>query len=189
MRRERELSRVTKRYLARYREIFEEMKRAMTAAPNEESIAQDFIVQMIPHHRAAIEMSENLLRFTTWLPLERVAENIVTAQTEGIAEMERALAQCRLPASTPAQAEQYGARLAEIENTMFREMGNAPEDNSINVDFIREMIPHHRGAIRMAENALRFPLCEELKPILQNIIRTQTEGIRTMQRLYPHAVC
>ena len=62
-------------------------------------------------------------------------------------------------------------------------MGRAPVSNSVNVNFLREMIPHHAGAIQMARNALRFALCPELVPMLQGILIAQTEEIREMERL------
>ena len=55
--------------------------------------------------------------------------------------------------------------------------------NRINADFMREMIPHHEGAVRMSENALCFPLCPELVPILSRIIVSQKKGVREMKRL------
>ena len=48
---------------------------------------------------------------------------------------------------------------------------------------MREMIPHHKGAIRMSENALRFDICPELKPILCEIITSQQKGVSEMTQL------
>ena len=45
------------------------------------------------------------------------------------------------------------------------------------------MIPHHEGAVRMSENALRFSLCQELQPILTSITSTQKAGIQKMEHL------
>ena len=58
----RTFSNVTKRYLSRFDEILDEMIQGMTDAPLTDSISHNFIVQMIPHHQAAIQMSENHLR-------------------------------------------------------------------------------------------------------------------------------
>lgn len=66
---------------------------------------------------------------------------------------------------------------------MFRRMGSVCGTNCLDADFMREMIPHHQGAIQMSENALRFPICPELQPILENIITSQRQGVRQMQRL------
>ena len=62
-------------------------------------------------------------------------------------------------------------------------MRSAHSDNDINADFIREMIPHHQGAIQMSQNVLRFDICPELVPILQAIITSQREGVNKMERL------
>lgn len=67
--------------------------------------------------------------------------------------------------------------------TMFAQMQNACATNCINADFMREMIPHHEGAIRMSRNILRYPICPELAPILQAIIQSQWKGICEMERL------
>ena len=66
-------------------------------------------------------------------------------------------------------------------------MKRAPRTERIPCDFIREMIPHHEGAIRMSENALRFSLCPELIPILDAIIISQKEGVRQMRKLLEEA--
>ncbi len=50
-------------------------------------------------------------------------------------------------------------------------------------NFIVQMIPHHEGAIQMSENALCFPVCPELKPILRAIIVSQRRGVKEMEQL------
>lgn len=62
-------------------------------------------------------------------------------------------------------------------------MSFAPMTDSISASFIVQMIPHHKGAVCMSENALHFPLCEKLKPQLEAIITSQKEGIKRMQSL------
>lgn len=71
-----QFSDVTKNYLCRFYKILDEMIEGMTNAELTNSLSHNFIVQMIPHHRAAIEMSENLLQFTTFVPLQHIAQNI-----------------------------------------------------------------------------------------------------------------
>ena len=187
MRRDNGLSRVTARYLARSREILEEMKDGMSGGTPCGSIAQDVIVRLIPQQRAAIAMSENLLRYTTWLPLERIAASIADACAENAAGMERVLAQCSQPENTSAQEEQYSESRARILAAMFRDMTDIRAVNSVNAEYIRCMLPLLRGTIRMAENAQRFPLCEELRTILEKLIREESGRVRAMQRLYRNA--
>ena len=64
---------------------------------------------------------------------------------------------------------------------MFEEMKCAYIDNSIECNFIRTMIPHHKGAIRMAKTALCYLICDELNPILESIIDSQEKGIAEME--------
>ena len=79
-----ELSRVSQKYLTRYREITENMICKMNGADFTDSISQNFINQMIPHHEAAIEMSQNLLRYTTNLPLQNLADKIISGQSRDV---------------------------------------------------------------------------------------------------------
>ncbi len=173
----------TERYLERFEEILSRMIAGMTGAKLTDSISHNFIVQMIPHHRAAIEMSENLLLYTDFAPLRRIAENIVEEQTESIRNMEEVLETCARMENAPRALCCYGRQVCRITETMFSQMRDACADNNINADFIREMIPHHQGAIRMSKNALAYPVCPELDPILRAIITSQERGVREMRGL------
>ena len=84
------LSRVAERYYARSREILGTMTLAMTTALETGSVSHNFIVQMIPHHQAAVEMAQNLLQYTTCVPLQELADRIIIEQTRGIETMQDA---------------------------------------------------------------------------------------------------
>lgn len=173
----------TKDYLTRFYCILDEMIQGMTSAELNDSISHNFITQMIPHHQAAIEMSKNILQYTTCMPLQNIASNIITMQTQSIENMRAVLDECSALSNSCRDLCLYQRHFENIAHTMFTEMDTACATNQINADFMREMIPHHRGAIRMSENALRYNICPELKPILDSIITSQRKGIREMQRL------
>ena len=177
------LSNVTQRYLAAYHRILDEMRQGMTGAALTDSISQNFIVQMIPHHRAAIEMSENILHYTTCVPLQEIAEGIVTEQTQSIADMEAILPTCFMETNPPQTLCRYRREVGRIISSMLTAMDTACTDNNVSADFMREMIPHHRGAVELSRTALCYPICSGLRPILDAIIRSQTKGICQMQRL------
>lgn len=69
MMRQEQLSIVTDKYLTCFNNILDQMIQQMNSAQLSNSISYNFIVQMIPHHKAAIEMSCNLLQYTTLVPL------------------------------------------------------------------------------------------------------------------------
>ncbi len=179
----RELSDVTKEYLCCFYEILDTMIEEMTGAELTDSLSHNFIVQMIPHHRAAIEMSQNLLKYTTCLPLQNIASNIIIEQTESIKNMQESLCRCEEFKNTKQDICLYNRRFKKITRKMFTEMEDACTSNNINANFMHEMIPHHEGAIRMSENLLQYDICPELIPILRAIIVSQRKGVCEMERL------
>lgn len=178
-----QLSNVTKDYLSTYYSILDEMIRGMTEAPLTDSISHNFIVQMIPHHRAAIEMSQNLLKYTTNIPLQNIAAGIITEQTKSIAEMQKIQHFCARLCNCERDLQLFQRKTDQIMRTMFDRMENARTTNNINANFMREMIPHHMGAVEMSRNTLQYEICQDLVPILDSIITSQERGIRQMQQL------
>lgn len=183
------LSNVTKDYLTLFYNILDKMIKGMTEAELTYSISHNFIVQMIPHHRAAIEMSENILKYTTSLQLQNIASNIIREQTKSIENMKKILDKCSQLINSDNNVYLYQRRVENILKTMFSGMEDAYTTNDINCDFMREMIPHHRGAIEMSKNALQYDICPDLKPILYAIISSQERGIAEMQRLLRRMGC
>lgn len=174
---------VTKEYLNEYYCILDNMIYAMTSAELTNSISHNFIVQMIPHHHGAIEMSENVLRFTTDSTIQNMATNIIRMQTQGIKNMLNIKCPCSTLSNSRQALNMYQRQFQKISKLMLTQMGNACSTNNINANFIREMIPHHRGAIFMSQNALRFDICPELIPMLNEIITTQQKEIQEMNCL------
>lgn len=173
----------TKNYLSCFYTILNEMIEGMDSAKLTNSISHNFIVQMIPHHRAAIQMSQNVLQYSICKPLEKIAKNIITSQTASINSMREVLQKCSSHTSTERDICLHQHRHDIITRNMFEQMNTACSDNNISADFMREMIPHHMGAVEMSKNTLRYEICPQLNPILQAIISSQEEGIREMSCL------
>ena len=62
-------------------------------------------------------------------------------------------------------------------------MKNAPRCENINLDFVNEMIPHHKGAVEMCNNLLQFRIDPRLIKVAQNIIKEQSEGIKELEKV------
>ena len=170
-------------YRCRYEAILNEMIGKMTNACLNDSLSHNFIVRMIPHHEAAIEMSRNILCYTRFEPLREIAEGIISEQTQSIAQMKKALPACEGCRNTEQERYRYECEYRRITETMFREMREACTNANLNASFMREMIPHHIGAIRMSRSLLRCPICGELVPILEAIIASQEKGVCEMRKL------
>ncbi len=170
-------------YLKKYNHILEKMICGMTNAHLTDSISYNFMIQMIPHHRAAIEMSQNLLDYSCSIPLIDIAENIITEQTKSIENMQNIMCCCDRFVNCRHALCSYQRAADEIMETMFCKMKHAYADCNIDADFMREMIPHHKGAILLSKNALKYDICPELVPILKAIIISQEKGVKEMERL------
>ncbi len=168
-------------YIYEYRKILNNMIKGMTSAELTDSISRNFIVQMIPHHMAAIEMSENVLKYTENSELISIARNIISEQTKSIENMRSILRSCSEYRNPVCKVRMYELAVDRIMKTMFYQMKRAYTDSRINCNFMREMIPHHMGAVLMSENALKYEICPSLVPILNAIISSQEEGIRQMR--------
>jgi uncharacterized protein (DUF305 family) len=143
---------------------------------------QAFLKAMIPHHESAVQMANVAKQRAQHREIERLAVDIVAAQSNDIMQMERIHKRLFRSEITPDPAahEQLGlaAKQAGMDHEGASEaLGTArPFDRA----FIDEMVPHHQGAIRMArvlEGKTKDP---EMKRLAEAIIRTQSSEIRTM---------
>lgn len=179
----------TQSYLNEYRCILDEMIEKMSTAQLSCSISHNFIVQMIPHHRAAILMSCNLLKYTKNEALQDIAFRIIREQTRSIENMRDILCTCQNHTNCKDQLSMYQDKIDSIMETMFSRMSEAYFDNDIDTNFIREMIPHHEGAIAMSKITLEYDICPQLRPILQAIITSQSRGVRQLKALLQNLTC
>jgi Domain of unknown function (DUF305) len=83
------------------------------------------------------------------------------------------------PASNPEEMS-FLARSDAAMNRMMAAMKIKPSHN-VDKDFVEMMVPHHQGAIDMAQAELRYGHSEPLRGIAQEIIATQQQQIVAMQ--------
>lgn len=146
---------------------------------------QAFIDAMVPHHRSAIEMAEGAkARGLTQPDLDKIAGDIITSQRDEIDQMLRWREQWFGSRHLgPIASEVLG--VPESEQGM--EHGGGDQiAGAVDVDraFAEMMIPHHEGAIAMAEAAQRNAEHEEIKTLASAIIAAQAREIGVLQ---PHA--
>ncbi len=177
-------SHVTNQYLEVYYQDLEKMIDGMTTAHLTDSISHNFMVQMIPHHQMAIQMCENLLQYTTNIPLQNEAQGIIKDQTISIENMEECLPRCSTLTNYKVELMTYQKCFEKIADTMFCRMQQSCVSNDINQNFIREMIPHHKGALEMCRNVLQYDICDELYPIIDSIITKQRAGIKQLECIF-----
>ena len=183
------LSDPSKRYLCCYYQILDEMIQGITTAKLTRSLSHNFIVQMIPHHQAAVRMCRNLLQYSDDGAVRRLAQRITDQQTQGLQAMEGLLPDCGQPANPQMDLRLCHRRTELILRELFSQMGSAPEGNRLDLVFLRQMIPHHLGAARMAQNPLRYQVATGLAPVLRSTIDTHCKEVRQMRALLRRMGC
>lgn len=78
------LSNVAKNYLNTFHCTLDGMIQDMTEAELNNSISYNFIAQMVPHHQAAIEMSQNLLQYTTSSPYRTLPAALLQSRQKAL---------------------------------------------------------------------------------------------------------
>lgn len=183
------LSDQSKHYLCCYYQILDGMIQGITTAKLTQSISHNLIAQMIPHHQAAIRMCRNLLEVSDDTAARRLAQCVITQQAQGIDKMEGLAEDCGKLISPQMDLRLYQRRMDLIFREMFTRMGAAPEGNRLDVVFLRQLLPLHRGAACMAHNALRYEVSTGLAPVLRSILDTQNREIRQTRALLRRMGC
>ena len=83
-------------------------------------------------------------------------------------------------ASVPAAEAPYLAENVSAMTKMMIDMGIRPSGD-VDTDFVGMMVPHHQGAIEMAQAELRYGRNEPLRRMAQEIIVTQLQEITAMR--------
>ena len=179
------------------------MMAAMAIKPTGD-IDQDFVAMMIPHHQGAIDMVQAELRYGQNQQLLRISQEIVVEQLQEIAAMRIAVGEkvspyeamlaASVPGATAAVAptprtagtlavSSEGPFLKENDTAMTKMMDDMTikPTGEIDRDFVAMMVPHHQGAIDMAQAELRYGRNAQLRHIAQEIIVDEVQEIALMR--------
>jgi uncharacterized protein (DUF305 family) len=137
-----------------------------------------FIDTMIAHHQGAVDMAQLVPTRAQHDELNNLARSIVADQQREIAEMKDLRARWfgeKPPAinmDLPGMREgMRGMDLAKLDSL---------KENAFDLEFIHQMIPHHEGAIVMANDALSKDTNAELKKLAEDIVQAQGSEINRM---------
>lgn len=158
----------------------DEMNREMTAMLGAADSAYEmrFIDLMIHHHEGAVIMAEDAASKIQHTELKDLAQTMVDAQKKEIGQM-KGLRQQWYGDSTVAQMMKEGMDMSRMREMMNAHLGSA--DTGFDGRFIDMMIPHHRGAVMMAQDALGKSSKPELKAMAQKMIDDQNREIALME--------
>ncbi|PSU19923.1 hypothetical protein CTM97_18465 [Photobacterium phosphoreum] len=140
----------------------------------------DFIAGMLPHHEGAIIMSEKKLPLLTNPKIRQLAENIIQSQKEEVIFMKKWLVEHKTinPKDIDLKASQ---EMMNKSMQAMRPMMTVKLTGNPNIDFVEGMLPHHEGAIKMAEVIMPYLKNQQIKTFASNIIKTQKKEVYFMK--------
>ena len=156
----------------------------------DESIDQAFIDMMVPHHESAIAMAELALERAEHDELRALADEIIAAQSQEIAQMKAWREEWFGSDDTPSMDEM--PMLPGMSMPPGHSMNGGTVDMAAEVDALRDaepfdssfidaMIRHHGQAVEAAEIVLAATEREEIRGLATAVIEAQTREIEQLR--------
>ena len=155
---------------------------AMKNSPDAAAADYDlqFIDTMIVHHQGAIDMAKMLPGKAEHPEMKKLGVVIIAAQEREITEM-KAWREKWFAGKPPAINMELAGMNASMAGMDMKKLGLL-SGNAFDLEFIKQMIPHHDGAIAMAREALKRSQKDEVKALAKSIINEQQGEIDEMKR-------
>lgn len=140
-----------------------------------------FVRQMIPHHQMAVEMAERVENPAPHDEITTLAKAIIKTQSEEIATLEERASALDIEtgqsgAKQADDAATLGLTVAQLGMSSHMMGGGELSERA----FIDQMIPHHEGAIAMAEAQLAAGEDADLKQLAKEIVAAQTKEVEQL---------
>jgi len=138
-----------------------------------------FLDSMIAHHRGAVDMATLAETRSVHPEAKELAANIINEQEREIAKM----AEWRnswFDGKTEAINMDFPGMAHGMRGMDMKKLA-ALNGHEFDMEFLRQMIPHHEGAIEMAKAAKNDKARPEIKELAEDIVVSQEAEVRQMQ--------
>ncbi len=145
-----------------------------------------FVLGMIPHHEGAIAMAQVELKYGSDPQVRSMAQAIIDSQQPEIDMMRAFLKDQGVdpdhlpPMGSPKWQSQYLRATMPMHDQMLRAIVH--DYNDPDVGFVVGMLPHHEGALAMADFVLKHGQNAEIKALALSIINEQQVEISKFQQ-------
>lgn len=154
----------------------------MYSALNGEYYDRMFIANMIAHHQGAVDMAELALTSAKHQEIKDMANNIISAQTKEIDEMEAWQKDWGYPVSSGPMMQDHSSMGMMGEMASMTDELAGLSDDEFDKTFLSLMIEHHQSAIDMAYSGQTNAQHQEVKTLTKNIVDAQSEEIAQMKQ-------
>ncbi|MEG4224781.1 DUF305 domain-containing protein [Microcoleus sp. N9_B2] len=159
---------------------------SMDLGPADANYDLRFIDGMTVHHQGAVNMAKEVLNKSKRPEMKKIANEMIAAQNREINQMKEwrkawyAKAD-NTPMAYHAQMGHMMAMTPEQMQSMMMSMDLGAADDQFDLRFLNAMIPHHEGALVMAEDALKKSKRPEMKKLSEEILTSQKQEIQPMK--------
>lgn len=147
-----------------------------------EEYDQTFLTNMVAHHEGAVDMAKLAQTNAQHQELKDMANDIITAQTKEIADMQSWQKKWDYPVNTDGMMMDHSAMGMMDEMSTMTDSLKDLKGEEFDKVFLSTMIEHHKSAINMAYPGLKNAKHKEVKELVANIISAQSKEIGTMQQ-------
>ncbi|MGF1590601.1 MAG: DUF305 domain-containing protein [Pleurocapsa sp.] len=160
---------------------------SMDIGPADANYDLRFIDSMIMHHQGAINMAEEALTKSQRPEMKTLAQDIIAAQKQEIEQMKQWRTAWypnadKTPMAWHPEMGHMMPMSEDMEQSMMMSMDLGQADADFDLRFIDAMIPHHEGALVMAQDALSKTKRPEIKKLSQDILNSQQQEIEQMKQ-------
>jgi uncharacterized protein (DUF305 family) len=154
---------------------------AMQSSPGAASAPYDlqFIDTMTVHHKGAVDMAMLAETRAQHTELKELATDIIDMQEREMAKMSEWRGRWFGEQSPAVNMEMRG--MSHGMGGMDLKKLESLKGNEFDVEFLRQMIPHHEGAVEMANDLQKQDSHAELKELAEDIVKAQELEIKQMR--------
>ena len=159
---------------------------SMDLGPADANYDLRFIDGMSVHHQGAVNMAQDVLKQSKRPEMKKIANEMIVAQKREINQMKEWRKTWypkadNTPMAYHAAMGHMMAMTPEQTQSMMMTMDLGTADDQFDLRFLNAMIPHHEGALVMAEDALKKSKRPEMKKLSQEILASQKQEIQQMK--------
>lgn len=152
----------------------------MQSSPNASTAPYDlqFLDTMMAHHQGAVDMAGSCGAKAQHAELKTLCTSIISSQQKEIADM-KAWREKWFAGAAPAINMEMAGMSDSMKGMDMKALGTLT-GNDFDLEFIRQMTPHHKGAVTMSEEAAQKLSKNEIKTLASEIIKAQQTEISQM---------
>ncbi len=159
---------------------------ALEKNQNRNEADRAFIEMMIPHHQSAIEMAQLADGRAKNPEIQALTVNVIRDQEREIAQMREWYKDWygkEVPQTDGHGSGGHNSMQGMSDSMMAGDLEKLRNASNFDLEFVQQMIPHHEGAVKMAQNILLKAKHEEIKDLANMIIASQSKEIQEMREL------